>query len=187
MFDEIDKTIISELQRNGRATLTHMAGKVGISHVAVRKRLEKLLKKEIVDVCACINPEQLNAKIGIVMVEVENYPRLRELMELFKDCPRVLLLSSLSASNLIMVIFGENLSTLESTLGVCSIRVHKGVRRSEVYIGDLPAFPRFLPIRIYTGRKSEMTPCGAECETCISYEDGKCYGCPSTIHYNGPL
>ncbi len=187
LFDETDKTIISELQKNGRATLTQMAEKIGISHVAVRKRLEKLLKKDIIDVSAGINPEQLNGRIGLIMVEVENYPRLRELMDLYKDCPRVLLLSSLSASNLVMVVFGENMSTLESILGVCSIRVHEGVRRSEVFIGDLPVFPRFLPIRISTGKKEEKCPCGANCETCIGLKDDKCYGCPLTLQYSGPL
>jgi Lrp/AsnC family transcriptional regulator for asnA, asnC and gidA len=187
LFDDIDKIIISELQKDGRATLSQIGEKIGISHVAVRKRLEKLLKENLINVSANLNMESTDAKTAIITVEVENYERLQKLEELFADCPRVILTLTLSASNLMMVIFGENITTLESIIGVCSVRVQKGIRRSDVQIGNLPLYPKFLPLRICGERNKDNAPCGANCANCKKFMDKKCLGCPPTRCYTGPL
>lgn len=85
------------------------------------------------------------------------------------------------------VIYGESLSTLESTIGACSIRVHKGIRRSHIKISDLPNYPQFLPLRILAERFIETGPCGASCASCSAFENKKCYGCPATEFYVGLL
>jgi len=187
LFDEIDKVIVSELQKDARISLVSIGKKVGISHVAVRKRLDNLLRDDLLKVSAGINAEALGGRIAVITVEVENYSRLRELIELFQHCPRVIFLFSLSASNLMAAFFGENLSTLESTIGACSLRVHKGVRRSDVQIGEAPAYPKFLPLRVQTKRDEETAPCGISCASCERFESKKCFGCPATKFYNGPL
>ncbi|MBO3755166.1 MAG: AsnC family transcriptional regulator, partial [Candidatus Brockarchaeota archaeon] len=53
--------LISELQKDGRKPLSQIAKKLGVSHVAVRKRLKKLLDKELMSVTANLNLEALNA------------------------------------------------------------------------------------------------------------------------------
>ena len=136
----------------------------------------------------CINAEAVSgSKIAVITAEVENYSRLQELIRLFQNCPRVIFLSALSASNLMTIIFGENMATLESTIGVCSIRVQKGVRRSDVQIGEVPAYPKFIPIRITANRDAEVAPCGAVCAKCERLNKKRCFGCPATQFYNGPL
>jgi DNA-binding Lrp family transcriptional regulator len=187
IFDDVDKVIVSELQKNGRVPIVKIGKKIGISHVAVRKRLDSLLKKKLLNISTAINAASLGGRIAVITVEVENYSRLNELTDLFQHCPRVIFLSSLSASNLIAVLFGENLSTLESTIGVCSLRVQKGVRRSDVQIGEGPAYPKFIPIRVQPKRDEETAPCGVSCATCERFLSKKCLGCPSTRFYNGPL
>ncbi|MEM2942553.1 MAG: AsnC family transcriptional regulator [Candidatus Bathyarchaeia archaeon] len=186
LLDDIDKVIVSELQKDGRVALASIAKKIGVSHVAIHKRLERLIDKGVVKVSACLNVDRLDSKIAAILVEVENSRRLNELTELFKECPRTVLLSQLSATNLLTVVVGEDFSTLESVIGVCSLRVQKGVRRSEVYIGKLPDYPRFLPIRIAAEQK-ECSPCGVLCSKCDSFKDKECLGCPATKSYNGPL
>jgi len=187
LFDDVGKVIVSELQKDGRASLVSIGKKVGISHVAVRKRLDNILKNNLLNVSASINAESLGGRAAVITVEVENYSRLRELIGLFQDCPRVIFLLTLSASNLMAIFFGENLSTLESTIGACSLRVHKGVRRSDVQIGEAPAYPKFLPLRVQPKRDEETAPCGISCATCERFESKKCFGCPATKFYNGPL
>jgi len=187
LLDEIDKTLISELQRNGRATLSHIGKKTGISHVAIRKRLARLLEKEVIKVSAHLNAKDLDAKIAAMLVEVENSQRLKELTELFKNCPRTVLLSGIDASNLLTVVVGEDFSTLESVVGVCSLRVQKGIRRSDVHIGGLPTYPQFLPIRITSQKKTDTAPCRARCDQCESFKSKHCLGCPATRFYRGPL
>jgi DNA-binding Lrp family transcriptional regulator len=186
-LDQVDRTLVAQLQEDGRTPLSQIGRKVGISHVAVRKRLEKLLGEGLIQVSADLNVEALDAKIAAILVEVENSPRLRELMELFKDCPRTVFLSGLSASNLLTIIVGENMSTLESVIGICSLRVQRGIRRSEVHIGSLPIYPRFLPIRVTPQKKAEVAPCGARCNRCESFKNKKCLACPATKFYRGSL
>ena len=113
-LDKIDKILISELQKDGRTPLTDIGKKTGISHVAIRKRLAKLRDKGLLNISACLNPQTLDMKVAAINVEVENSQRLDELMKLFKNCPRTVFLSGLSASNLLTVVVGENFSTLES-------------------------------------------------------------------------
>lgn len=187
LFDDIDRVIVSELQKDGRTSLVSIGKKTGISHVAVRKRLGNLLKDDLLKVSAGINVESLGGRVAVITVEVENYPRLKELIGLFQHCPRVIFLFTLSASNLMAVFYGENFSTLESTIGTCSLRVHKGVRRSDVQIGEAPAYPKFLPLRVQSERNKEMAPCGISCVSCERLETKKCFGCPATRFYNGPL
>ncbi|MCW4043288.1 MAG: AsnC family transcriptional regulator [Candidatus Bathyarchaeota archaeon] len=186
-LDKVDKILISELQKDGRTALTDIGKKTGISHVAIRKRLGKLRDKGLLNISACLNPQTLDMKIAVINVEVENSQRLKELMELFKNCPRTVFLSGLSASNLLTVIVGEDFSTLESVIGTCSPRVQKGVRRSEVSIGSFPIHPEFLCIRVLPNKNSETAPCGAKCDKCEKYRNKQCLACPTTKFYRGPL
>mgnify|MGYP002395720442 CR=1 FL=1 len=187
LLDDVNRVLLSELQRDGRIPLSHIGKKTGMSHVAVRKRLEKMVRERLVNISADLNVEALEAKTAAIIVEVENSQRLRELTELFRDCPRTVFLSGLNASNLLTIIACEDLSTLESVIGVCSLRVQKGVRRSEVHIGSLPIYPQFLPIRINPEKKAEIAPCMARCDQCESFESKRCLGCPATKFYKGPL
>ena len=176
------------MQKDGRIPLSEIAKKAGISHVAILKRLRKLLERKIINVSAAIGAEEIaGSKIAVITAEVENYSRLQELIRLFQSCPRVIFLSALSASNLMTIVFGENMSTLESIIGVCSIRVQKGVRRSDVQIGEIPAYPKFIPIRVMSERESRVAPCGALCMDCGRFKDKMCLGCPATQFYTGPL
>jgi len=186
LLDNVDKIIVSELQKDGRVALASIAKKTGISHVAIHKRLEKLINEGIVNISASLNTERLDAKVAVILVEVVNSIRLKELIETFKNCPRTVLLSALSASNLLTIIVGEDFRTLESVIGICSLRVQEGVRRSEVHIGNLPTYPKFLPMRITTEPK-ECAPCGARCSACENFKSKQCFGCPATKSYIGPL
>ncbi len=68
-----------------------------------------------------------------------------------------------------------------------SIRAQKGIRRSEAIIGEVPAVPKYLPIRVIPNKESEIAPCGIHCGRCLRYENEKCLGCPATKYYRGPL
>jgi DNA-binding Lrp family transcriptional regulator len=56
-MDNTDKKLISMLQANGRVSLSEMGEALGMSHVAVSKRLDKLVKADLVKVTAGINSE----------------------------------------------------------------------------------------------------------------------------------
>jgi len=188
MVDAIDKQLIARLQEDGRATFTDLGKSLGLSHVWARARLNRLLRDESIKISANLSAEKLNMKTAVIFVEAESFERLRELVKAFKDCPRLIFMSTLmGAHNLIAVIVAEDSSTLESmVVGTCSLRSQKGIRRSEAHVSETTVYPSHLPVRLKVD-KSDIAPCHIPCNTCERYENNKCLGCPATQFYRGPL
>ncbi|MEM2914026.1 MAG: AsnC family transcriptional regulator [Candidatus Bathyarchaeia archaeon] len=183
----MDKKIIHILQEDGRASLSSIGKELGLSHVAVMKRLKNLCER-LVKVSPGINAEYLGFRVAVVNAEVETPERLRELVNLFSKCPRVVFLTTtMGAYNLMTIMVAEDADTLNAIVEVCSIRAQKGVRRSEATIGEAPKIPKYLPIKIVAAKEDEKAPCGINCGKCMRYQEEKCLGCPATKYYRGPL
>lgn len=189
-MDRVDREIISQLQFDGRATLEELAARVGFTSMGVRKRLQKLIGLGAIQVSALMNPFSFKLFPAIVLMEMESAEAMQNLLERFKDCPRVVqIFKTIGGYNLIALVIAEDHETLESiSIEKCSIRSSAGIRRSEFYpIGDI-YFTKFLPIREYlTHKDKHIAPCNVDCKPCTRYVNGKCVGCPATIHYKGTL
>lgn len=186
-MNEIDKKIIAILQEDGRTSLSEIGKKVGLSHVSVRKRLKNLCKNTV-KVSAGLNAEHLRLRVAVVNAEVETPERLRELINIFSKCPRIVFVTTTTgAYNVMTMMVAENADTLNAIVEVCSIRAQKGIRRSEATIGEAPIVPKYLPIKIVPNKEMEIAPCGIRCGDCLRYKNQKCLGCPSTKYYRGPL
>jgi Lrp/AsnC family transcriptional regulator for asnA, asnC and gidA len=186
-MDKVDKKIISILQEDGRASFSSIGKELGMSHVAVSKRLENLCKK-LVKVSVGLNAKHLGFRIAIVNAEVETPQRLQELVDKFSKCPRMVFLTTTTgAYNLMTIMIAENADTLNAIIEVCSVRAQKGIRRSEAMIGEAPVIPKYLPIKIVANKEDEDAPCGINCGKCMRYQEKKCLGCPATKYYRGPL
>jgi hypothetical protein len=59
------------------------------------------------------------------------------------------------------------------------------IRRSEAAIGEAPAVPKYLPIKIVATKEDEVAPCGINGK-CPSMNK-KCLACPATKYYRGAL
>jgi Lrp/AsnC family transcriptional regulator for asnA, asnC and gidA len=94
-IDEIDKTIIEELERNGRLNYAGLAHKLGISLATVSRRVARLKEEDILKIAAIRNPSVLgylaNAyivlradlnKVNAICTELEVYPEVHLLMTL---------------------------------------------------------------------------------------------------------
>lgn len=189
-MDEIDRKIISQLQLDGRTTLHELAKTIGFTSMGTKKRLEKLLKKGIIKFSALINPSALKLHPAIVMLEMESADAMQDLLDRFKDCPRVIqIFKTIGGYNLIALVVAETQETLESiSMEKCSLRCSRGIRRSEFYPISDTYFSPFLQIRenlVHKDRK--VTPCNVDCDPCNRYEKQKCVGCPTTTHYKGTL
>lgn len=189
-MDEIDRRIISQLQSDGRITYEDLAKQVGLTGVGVKKRIRKLLDKGLVTISALLNIEKLNLSPALVLLEMEGAEAMRETLNRFKECPRVVhMFSTLGGYNLVALIIAENQGTLESiSMEKCSLRSGRGIRRSEFYpIGKMFYSP-FLPLREdLVLRKKAMAPCGVDCISCESFGAKRCVACPVTHHYQGSL
>lgn len=188
-MDEIDRTIISQLQKDGRTSFKELAQLVGFSSVGLKKRVDKLEKKGFLRITALLNIKKLDMQAAIVLMEIESSEAMEKLLKRFKDCPRVInIFKTMGGYNLVAVVVAENQDTLESiSVEKCSLRTSEGIRRSEfIPIGNIFYSP-FLAIREHlTHKEKTITPCNVDCKTCKRYK-AECGGCPATIHYTGKL
>lgn len=58
-FDELDFTIMSHLQRDGRASFTVIAKETGASISTIRTRVTKLIEEKTINILGRVNPEKL--------------------------------------------------------------------------------------------------------------------------------
>jgi DNA-binding Lrp family transcriptional regulator len=189
-LDDIDKKIIGQLQSDGRATLQDLAKTVGFTSMGTKKRLERLIKKDIIKVSALISPSALKLHPAIIMLEMESAEAMQELLNRFEECPRVVqIFKTVGGYNLIALVVAETRETLESiSMEKCSLRCSRGIRRSEFYPVSDTYFSPFLQIRENLAHKAnKVTPCNVECDPCNRYETQKCVGCPTTTYYKGSL
>jgi DNA-binding Lrp family transcriptional regulator len=189
-MDDIDKKLISILQEDGRKSLSDIGKELKMSHVAVSKRLDKLVKKEkMVKVTAGVNSERLDMKIFFMALETEDMDVAERIQEDYKNCPRLLMFAPVTGRyNIFAVMVAEDTWSLESVIGTCSMRTEPGVRRSESWFGNAPVYPQFVQLDLApksTG--TDSSPCGRKCGSCKRFLADKCLGCPSTSVYRGTL
>lgn len=184
MLDDKDKEILHLLQENGRMSLSKIGEEIGMSHVAVRKRM-KNLQDELLQVNPALNFEKLGYRLTLISIEAKDDEVRDELVETFQDCPRtILLLKTTGEYNLLAVMLAENQNVQESQMGQCAIRTHPGIRRSEINIGEVPIKPKNIQYAPPLENK-KTAPCGENCDQCQRYLEEKCLGCPATKHYRG--
>jgi len=189
-LDDVDRKIITQLQKDGRTTLEELSKLTGYTSMGTKKRLENLLKKGTIKISALINPNALGLYPAIVMLEMESAEAMQNVLDRFEECPRIIqIFKTMGGYNLIALVVAETKETLESiSMEKCSLRCSKGIRRSEFYPISDTYFSPFLQIRENLAQKErKVTPCKVECDPCNRYETQKCVGCPTTTRYRGTL
>jgi len=188
-LDEVDRTIISQLTKDGRTTLKDLSQLVGFSSVGTKKRLDKLVENGILKVTSLLNLKELGMHAAIVLMEIESSEAMEKLLKRFEDCPRVVnIFKTMGGYNLVALVVAEDRDTLESiSVEKCSLRTSEGIRRSEfIPIGNIFYSP-FLAMREHlTHKEKTKTPCNVDCRTCKRYKV-ECGGCPATSYYIGKL
>jgi Lrp/AsnC family transcriptional regulator for asnA, asnC and gidA len=189
-MDAIDWKLIKQLRTDGRKTFKELGEAIGFTSLGAKKRVEKLLKKNLIHISALVNTDVLDMRLALILLEIENAETMRNIIDRYNKCPRVInFYTTLGGYNLIALVMAEDQTTLESeSMEKCALRSGEGIRRSEVYlIGRVHHYP-FLPLKadVLKGKK-DVTPCGVQCKDCPSFQDEKCVGCPTLSYYRGPL
>ncbi|MEM2904720.1 MAG: Lrp/AsnC family transcriptional regulator [Candidatus Bathyarchaeia archaeon] len=189
-MDDVDRKIVSQLWIDGRTAYEDLAKQVGLTGVGVKKRVRKMLDQGLMRVSALMNVEKLNLSAALVLLETESGEAMREILQRFKDCPRVVqVFSTLGGYNLIALIVAENRGTLESiSVEKCSLRSGQGIRRSEFYPVGKILYEPFLHVREHLTHRGRLTaPCNVDCRTCEGFQAARCVACPATQNYHGTL
>lgn len=188
-MDEKDKELIHILQQDGRKSLTDIGKELGMSHVAIGKRLNKLREEETVEISAGVKAESLDIKIVFMGLETRNMEIADGIAEKYGDCPRLLMLAPVTGRyNLFAVMIAEDTWSMESMVGTCSMATEEGIRNTETWLGNAPIMPEYLPIDLAPDLgDGEKSPCGRHCSECKRYRIERCVGCPKTSAYKGNL
>jgi DNA-binding Lrp family transcriptional regulator len=171
-LDAIDKFIISEMIKDGRIKYTALAEKLKVTPAAIKERVEKLLKLQIIKPSVLLNQAIFSPLTAIIGVEADS-ECIKVLAKKFKNCPLVISFTRTSGMhNLILHVATKNIQQLESFLNT-QIRAEPGIRHVEVNIGDASLSSEFVPLKIYYLKNPEYAPCGKRYN-----EEGKCLDCP---------
>jgi len=88
-FDDVDNEIIELLKENGRMPNTEIADQVNMSETAIRKRLKRLLKDEIIQVVAVVNLRKLGYEIeGNIKIRTD-HKKNRQVKESLRKMQRL--------------------------------------------------------------------------------------------------
>lgn len=182
-IDHLDLKIVSELSKNGRASVSELAIETGVTRQTIANRLKRLHDDEIIRVVGGLNLVKLGYEMATVGLEVRGEKVGEELMKLMQGCPRVLTIFEADGKeNLKVSMWGESPGSIDATVesfndfqGVTVVSTHylgKPIHGSVSFTMD----PKDITI----------SPCGKDCSKCLSYSNSECPGCPDTSHYRNP-
>ena len=81
MIDRLDLRLVKELRKNGRQSYVDLAKMLGVVEGTVRRRVKKLLDKNVIKIVAVPNPRELGYNfVGIMGLQVRMVD-LRELAD----------------------------------------------------------------------------------------------------------
>ncbi len=183
-LDSLDLRILGELQRDGRASITALAEKVGSSRPTVTSRLNRLLDEGVVIISGGLNLQKFGFKMACVGLEVRQDATRKEVEFSLNRCPRVLnVFRTPDKANIHLAVWGEDDQTINSTIE--SFRDLQDVDIVYTHYLGTPIHGD-LAINVQPSGESE-TPCGRSCKKCHRYENEWCLGCPATVDYKNPL
>lgn len=163
-LDRTDLEIIRSLSQDGRKSFVEIAKEVGLSSVGVKKRVERLLKKDILKIQASLNTEKFYTTSATVGIEA-GPKTISDLIKKFSACPLAYNLVKVSGHrNLIVDFIAPNPKRINDLIEK-QIRSNLKIRYLEVNLGELPIIPKshFLP---NFQDPSQKCPCQKRCNEC---------------------
>ncbi len=177
-LDKKDFKMIGILSKDGRKSLSDMGKDLGLSHVAIRSRLKKLLESKVIKIDASISSEKLRFLNVILCLEVMD---ISKYINEFSTCSRIYEMIRTSGKyNLIVFFFAEDVNTLNSVLYKCRFTTDPNIKNFSVNISSSSSI-RLNPLGLKNG------VCSTKCSSCKEYLDDKCVGCISSDVYKGVL
>ena len=189
-LDEVSRTILSELQKDGRKTYEELGKDVGYTGTAIKKRVTDLLRRDAIKVSVLLNVTKANMRLAATLLEIASAEDLNLLVNRLRNCPRIVnMFTTVGGYNTVVMSVGEDQDTLQSlSLKQFSLQGNKGIKRSDFYpIAYAHYSPYFLLRNYPIDRSADISPCRSNCRTCQRYRDNKCDGCLATRWYRGRL
>lgn len=142
-IDALDLKIISLLGDNGRISFAEIGKKINLSQVAVKNRIDNLLKTRILTIRGALNIDRFYTMSAAIQLEADS-KTVEKLLEKFQKKQEVYHLAKRSGRySLGIGILAHNIENIESFVEN-EVRAIPGVKNIEVFIGELPILPKTI-------------------------------------------
>lgn len=182
-IDAVDRKIILLLSQNPELSQVNLAKQLKISQPGVSARINKLKERGILAHLIGVDVKKAQlflAKIDIVTTNVEH------ILDFLSKCPLYLNGFLISGKyNLTVLLVGENIRSIMSCVD-SHLRSNTIIKEMEFNLVVTPVQEFIVPIKPSLDKKP-TTPCEKDCSKCSFYMNGRCLGCPASIHYKGAL
>jgi len=182
-LDRIDRQILKALFLNGRESLTNLEKSIfktdseTMSHTGIAKRMQKLEVNEILKIQANSNINALQYKAMFLLMEMSNYGEVQNIINSYKDCPRVFMLAQVTGQyNIIMGLIGQTTDVLYRYLNQCGPTNKGGILHSASIFVSALALPKYLPLNLFSN-ESQESKCKNNCKNCAALLNDQCGGC----------
>ncbi|MEJ2293699.1 MAG: Lrp/AsnC family transcriptional regulator [Candidatus Lokiarchaeota archaeon] len=181
-LDKIDKSILDTLYSQGRRSLNeiskqvYFSSKQKMSHTGIAKRISKMEDAELLKIQGNINIENLNYKSAFILMEMQNFDDIKNIIQNYSKCPRVFLIAQVTGEyDLLLGIIAQNLEDLLNFIDLCGPTNKRGVLHSSVIVTSEIILPKYIPLNIFS-QESYKNRCEKVCNYCNALLDGKCQG-----------
>ena len=185
VLDEIDKKIVAMVNDDWEQGITKIGRKLGLSHTAIRSRLNRL-KDGFLKVNCGINIEKVGFKMFLLCMDA----RLKDdVINRIKCCPKIIsYFNTYGEYNLIMLAIAEDTKTMESMIEHCFSFNCTDITRYNV-IPIINASSIYQPIKFLSESEKIEVKCDFKtaCPNCDSFKKEMCVGCPLYEGYKGIL
>lgn len=147
-IDALDLKIISFLHESGRTSFAAIGKKINLSQVAVKNRIDNLLRAGILTIRGTLNIDRFYTISADIQVEAEK-EAVKKLIEKFEKKQEIYHLAKRSGGryNLSVGFLAHNVENVEEFVET-EIRSFPGVKHLEVFIGELPILPKTIPPKL---------------------------------------
>lgn len=163
-LDDVDLAIIKDLSEDGRKSFVKIAQKVGLTPVAVKKRVERLLKRNILKIQARLTTEKFCSASATISLSAT--PAIvTKLIKKFKNCPLVYNLTKIyDHRDLIIDIVVPDIKRIKDFIEK-QIKSNPEIKHFNIDLGDTPIVPRTHSLPHFVDH-SKKCPCENKCKEC---------------------
>jgi len=117
---------------------------------------------------------------GIIIGEASSAEEAQKLAETMRNCPY--LVASGTTANMIYSVYIVPKEKKWWLKYPETNPKETGVEKAWVYMIENLVYPQKFNLKV-PKKRTEIAPCGADCQTCPLREEYDCNGCPATVHY----
>ena len=184
-LDDVDKKIITMINKDWKQGFTEMGKKLDLSHTAIRSRLKRL-ERDLLKVNCQLDIEKLGLKMFFVCLEARFKSKV---INHVKNCPKIICyFNTYGEYNFVMLAVAENTDTMESMIEQCfSFNFTDITKYNVMPIASCSSICQH--IRFFTKEEINKMKCDfkTDCIGCKSFIEGRCVGCPLYKGYKGIL